>query len=172
MFKRDEHAKVFLDVNEVIEEVIELLHGELSTKRVSVRTELSRDLPLISADRVQLQQVVLNLVMNAGEAMNAMPDGARVLDIRSKLGQPNEVIIAVKDSGPGIDPKDVDRIFDPFFTTKSQGMGMGLSICRSIIEAHHGQLSASPGVTRGAVFQIALPSKITDCFGPSSDCRP
>jgi signal transduction histidine kinase len=96
--------------------------------------------------------------MNAGEAMNAMPDGARVLDIRSKLGQTNEVIIAVKDSGPGIDPKDVDRIFDPFFTTKSQGMGMGLSICRSIIEAHHGQLSASPGITRGAVFQIALPS--------------
>jgi C4-dicarboxylate-specific signal transduction histidine kinase len=106
----------------------------------------------------------MNLVMNAGEAMNAMPDGARVLDIRSKLGQPNEVIIAVKDS------KDVDRIFDPFFTTKSQGKGMGLSICRSIIEA--GQLSASPGITRGAVFQIALPSKITDCFEPSSDCRP
>ena len=107
---------------------------------------------------MQLQQVVLNLVMNAGEAMGAMPDGARMLTISSEARAPNEVIIAFEDSGPGIDPKDIDRIFDPFFTTKSQGMGMGLSICRSIIEAHHGQLSASPGITRGAVFQIALPS--------------
>jgi signal transduction histidine kinase len=90
--------------------------------------------------------------------MDAMPAGARMLTIRSEACAPNEVIIAVEDSGPGIDPKDVDHIFDPFFTTKSQGMGMGLSICRSIIEAHHGQLSASPGITRGAVFQIALPS--------------
>ena len=158
MFKKDEHAKVRLDVNEVIEEVLTLLRSELNSRRVSVRTELSQELPRISADRVQLQQVVLNLVMNAGEAMDAMPAGARMLTIRSEACAPNEVIIAVEDSGPGIDPKDVDRIFDPFFTTKSQGMGMGLSICRSIIEAHHGQLSASSGITRGAVFQIALPS--------------
>jgi C4-dicarboxylate-specific signal transduction histidine kinase len=151
---------VRLDVNEVIEEVLTLLRSELNSRRVSVRTELRQELPRISADRVQLQQVVLNLVMNAGEAMDAMPVGARMLTIRSEACAPNEVIIAVEDSGPGIDPKDVDRVFDPFSTTKSQGMGMGmgLSICRSIIEAHHGHLSASLGITRGAVFQIALPS--------------
>ena len=141
MFKRDEHSKAVLDVNEVIQEVVELLRGELNSRRVSVRTELSQELPQISADRVQLQQVLHNLVMNAGEAMSAMPDDARVLTISSKHHARNEVIIVVEDSGPGIDPKDMERIFDAFFTTKPQGMGMGLSICRSIIEAHHGQLS-------------------------------
>ena len=158
MFNKDERAKVSLDVNEIIQEVVELLHGELNGRRVSVRTELSRDLPQISADRVQLQQVILNLVMNAGEAMTTTPDGARTLNINSKLGQPDEVIIAVEDSGPGIDPKDADRIFDAFFTTKPQGMGMGLSICRSIVESHGGRLSASARRPHGSIFYVTLPS--------------
>ena len=101
MFKKDEHAKVRLDVNEVIEEVLTLLRGELNSRRVSVRTELSQELPRISADRVQLQQVVLNLVMNAGEAMDAMPAGARILTIRSEACAPNELIIAVEDFRAG-----------------------------------------------------------------------
>ena len=158
MFKKDEHAKVLLDVNGVIQEVLELLHGELSSKRVSVRTKLSGDLPQISVDQVQLQQVILNLVTNAVEAMSAMSDGSRVLNISSKYGDSDEVIITVEDSGPGIDPKDRDRIFDAFFTTKSQGMGMGLSICRSIVESHGGRLWASTRRPHGSIFYLTLPS--------------
>ena len=156
-FKRDEHAKVLLDVNGTIQEVLELLHGELSSKRVSVRTKLSGDLPRILGDQVQLQQVVLNLVTNAVEAMSAMPDDSRVLNVSSESNQSNEVIIAVEDSGPGIDPKDRDRIFDAFFTTKSQGMGMGLSICRSIVESHRGRLWASTRRPHGSIFYLTLP---------------
>jgi C4-dicarboxylate-specific signal transduction histidine kinase len=167
MFKKDEHAKVFLCINEVVEEVVELLHGELNNRRVLVRTNLTHDLPQISADRVQLQQVILNLVMNAAEAMSAVPDGLRVLNISSKLGQSDEVIVVFEDCGPGVDPKNIDRIFEPFFTTKSEGMGMGLAICRSIIEAHRGNLSASPGIAQGAVFQIALPVHVLLSSGPT-----
>ena len=165
MFKKDEHAKVRLNINEVIEEVLTLLCSELNNRRVSVRTELSQELPRISADRVQLQQVMLNLVMNAGEAMDAMPVGARMLTIRSEACAPNEVMIAVEDSGPGIDPKDTDRIFDAFVTTKAQGMGMGLSICRSIIESHRGQLWASARHPHGSIFYVKLPN------APSHDAR-
>ena len=158
MFKRDEHSKVVLDINEVVREVVELLHAELNSRRVSVHTELGHEVPQISADRVQLQQVLHNLVMNAGEAMSAMPDNARVLTISSKPHSRHEVIIVVEDSGPGIDPKDMDRIFDAFFTTKPQGMGMGLSICRSIIESHGGRLWASPRRPNGSIFNVTLPS--------------
>jgi len=142
MFKKDETAKVLLDVNAVVGEVLELLQGELSSKRNSVRTKLSRGLPQILADHVQLQQVVLNLVTNAVEAMSGNPLGSRMLNVSSKPRQSDEIIIAVEDSGPGIDPKHLNRIFDAFFTTKSQGMGMGLSICRSIVESHGGRLWA------------------------------
>jgi PAS domain S-box-containing protein len=165
MFKKDEHAKVRLDVNKVIEEVLALLRGELNSRRVSVRAELSQELPWISAERVQLQQVVLNLVMNASEAMDTMPAGARMLTVRSEACAPNEVIIAVEDSGPGIDPKDTDRIFDTFFTTKPQGMGMGLSICRSIIESHGGRLWVSARRPHGSIFYVKLLST------PSHDAR-
>ena len=165
MFKKDEHVKVRLDVNEVIEEVLTLLRSELNSRRVSVHTELSQELPRISADRVQLQQVMLNLVMNAGEAMDAMPIGGRMLTIRSEACAPNEVIIAVEDSGAGIDPKDTDRIFDAFVTTKPQGMGMGLSICRSIIKSHCGRLWASARHPHGSIFYVKLPN------APSHDAR-
>ncbi len=157
LFKKDEHDKVLLDVNAVIREVLELLQGELSSKRVSVRTKLSRNLPQIQADHVQLQQVVLNLVTNAVEAVSDNPVGTRVLDVSSNRSQSEEVIIAVEDSGPGIDPKDLDRIFEAFFTTKSQGMGMGLSICRSIVEAHGGRLWASARLPHGSIFYLDQP---------------
>lgn len=98
---------------------------------------------------------------------SAVPDGSRVLNISSKLGQSDEVIIVFEDCEPGVNPKNIDRIFEPFFTTKSEGMGMGLAICRSIIEAHRGNLSASPGITRGAVFQIALPAHVLQSSGPT-----
>lgn len=166
LFKKDEHARVLLDVNAVIQGVLELLHGELSGKRVSVRIELSRSLPRILADHVQLQQVVLNLVTNAVEAMSDNPVGSRVLNVSSKRGQSEEVIIAIEDSGPGIDPKNFDRIFDAFFTTKSQGMGMGLSICRSIVEAHGGRLWASPRLPHGSIFYLTLPSVAADHARP------
>jgi signal transduction histidine kinase len=165
IFKKDEHAKVRLDVNKVIEEVLALLRSELNSRRVSVRTELGQELPWISAERVQLQQVVLNLVMNAGEAMDARPVGARMLTIKSEACAPNEVIIAIEDSGPGIDPEDTDRIFDAFFTTKPHGMGMGLSICRSIVESHGGQLWASARRPHGTIFYVKLLST------PSHDAR-
>ena len=158
MFMKGEHSRTLLDVNGLISEVLGLLRGELNSKRVVVRTELAKTLPKLSGDQVQLQQVVLNLVMNAGEAMSSMPEGARTLTIRSQVRAPDEVVIAVEDSGPGIDAKHIDRVFDPFFTTKPSGMGMGLSICRSIIEAHQGRLSASPGLAHGAVFEVALPT--------------
>jgi PAS domain S-box-containing protein len=157
MVKKDEHAKVLLDVNAVIQEVLELLHGELSSKRISVRTKLSRDLPQVLADHGQLQQVILNLVTNAIEAMSANPLGSRLLNVSSKSSQPDEVIIAVEDSGPGIDPKDLGRIFDAFVTTKSQGMGIGLSICRSIAESHGGRLWASGRRPHGSIFYLTLP---------------
>jgi C4-dicarboxylate-specific signal transduction histidine kinase len=157
MFNKNKDAKVFLDVNKVIEEVVELLHGELNSRRVLVRTDLGQNLPQLSADRVELQQVILNLVINAAEAMSAVPDGSRVLNINSKLRQSDEVVIAFEDCGPGIDPKIMHRIFDSFFTTKPQGMGMGLSICRSIIEAHNGRLWVSSSSDHGSVFNILLP---------------
>ena len=138
----------------LIEEVVELLRSELNSRRVLVRTDLTPDLPQILADRVQLQQVILNLVMNAAEAMSAVPDRSRVLNDKFQTPhRSDEVIIVFEDCGPGIDPKNIDRIFEPFFTTKSEGMGMGLAICRSIIEAHRGNLAALPGTTQGAVFQ-------------------
>ena len=162
LFKKDQHAKVLLDVNAVIREVLELLQGELSSKRVPVRTKLNRNLPQILGDHGQLQQVVLNLVMNAVEAVSDNPVGSRVLNVSSKRSQSEEVIIAVEDSGPGIDAKDFDRIFDAFFTTKSQGMGMGLAICRSIVEAHGGRLWASARRPHGSIFYLTLPSVAAD----------
>ena len=110
------------------------------------------------ADRVQLQQVMINLIMNAAEAMNAVEDRDRILTITSHPQGPDGVLITLADTGTGIDPQNADRIFEAFFSTKSSGMGMGLFICRSIIEAHGGRLSGSPGYPYGSVFSIVLPA--------------
>ena len=130
----------------------------LQNERVSVRTELVNELPNVLGNRVQLQLVFRNLIMNAVEAMSSVTDRERVLHIRSEIFKPSGVLIAVADSGTGIDPESIDRIFDTFFTTKSHGMGMGLSICRSIVEAHGGRLSASPPLPHGSIFEIVLPA--------------
>lgn len=158
MFKNVNREKALLDVNQLIREVLALLHFELQHHRIMVRADLDRNLPPVLADAIQLQQVIANLVTNAIEAMDAVTNHARTLQIKSAIRDRDGVLITVEDSGPGIDPGTMDHIFDPFFTTKSQGMGMGLSICRSIIEAHEGRLSADPAADRGSVFRIELPA--------------
>jgi signal transduction histidine kinase len=125
---------------------------------VSVRTRFAEDLPPVQGDRIQLQQVLLNLILNAVEAMYAVEAEARELSISAEQSQANHVLVAVRDSGPGIDPANLDRVFEAFYTTKSSGAGMGLSICRSIIDAHGGRLWASANVPQGAIFQFTVPS--------------
>jgi signal transduction histidine kinase len=159
MFNKSTTEKVSVDSNEVIRETIALFQSEFQNGRVSVRTGLVEGLPRVVADKVQLQQVILNLIANAVDAMSSVSDRTRVLHVRSELDRSDGVLIMVEDSGPGIAPKDINRIFEPFFTTKSSGMGMGLSICRSIIEAHGGRLTASTGQPHGSVFRIVLPAQ-------------
>jgi signal transduction histidine kinase len=150
--------KAWLDINDVIQEVLTLAHSEVRRHRVSLRTELATGLPPVLGDRFQLQQVILNLVMNGLEAMRAVADRSRELLIRSGTHEPQSIVVAVRDAGIGLDPQMVDRIFDAFFTTKPEGMGMGLSISRTIIEAHGGRLWATPHDGPGATFQLTLPT--------------
>jgi PAS domain S-box-containing protein len=147
-----------VDVNQTIAEVLALAGHELQLHRVSVQTELHPKLPTILADRVQLQQVVLNLVMNGIDAMRAVVDRSRILTVRSQLDDRGNVVVSVADSGIGLDTASRERIFDTFFTTKADGMGMGLAISKSIVEAHHGRLWVEPEPRLGAVFAFALPS--------------
>jgi PAS domain S-box-containing protein len=146
-----------LEINEAIREVIEFTRGEAVKNRVSVRTELADPLPLVRGDRVELQQVILNLVMNGIEAMQSVEDRPRELVIQSVPDETQKVRVSVTDCGVGFSAENVDRLFTAFFTTKSNGMGMGLSICRSIIEAHGGRLWATANAPHGATFQFTLP---------------
>jgi C4-dicarboxylate-specific signal transduction histidine kinase len=175
--KKAPPQKERLDINEAIGEVIAMARTEVQKNRVSLQTQLGDDLPLILGDKIQLQQVILNLLVNAIEAMSGVAEGPRELWVSSdKVTEiPSEseedklkdkglaeakwthVLIAVRDSGPGLDPKGIDRVFDAFYTTKSQGLGMGLAISRSIIEAHGGRLWATTNTPQGAIFQFALP---------------
>src|SRR6267154_5559000 len=148
-----------LDINEAILEVIEVTRSEMLRNGVSLQTELAKGLPLIRGDRIQLQQVILNLIVNAIEATSGASEGARGLLISTGKDASNAVLVAVRDSGPGLDPEDLGRLFDAFYTTKPGGMGMGLSICRSIIGAHGGRIWATANVPQGAVFQFALPHR-------------
>jgi signal transduction histidine kinase len=157
MFAKADHEGIPLDANELIRETIAMASGELGAAKVKIELELAEPLPLISAHKGQLQQVVLNIVTNATDAMRGIEDRERLLRVRSRRFDSNGVALSVQDSGTGIDPKNMDRIFETFFTTKSNGMGMGLAICRSIVEAHGGNLSVSPGVPHGSVFHIVLP---------------
>jgi signal transduction histidine kinase len=149
--------KVPLDVNDVVREAIALVQRELIGQRVSLRMELAPALPMIPGDRVQLQQVIINLVMNGIEAMQSVTDRPRELVVRSGQDEAGQALISVADCGVGIAAENVDRLFNPFFTTKSSGMGMGLSICRSIMEAHGGRLWATANIPHGATFQFTLP---------------
>jgi C4-dicarboxylate-specific signal transduction histidine kinase len=145
------------DINEAIREMIVLTRGEALKNGVSVQMQLE-GLPLIQGDRVQLQQVVLNLILNAVEAMSSVDGARRELSISTERRGADEVLVAVRDSGPGIDPEHLERVFDSFYTTKPSGIGLGLSICRSIIDAHGGRLWAAANEPRGAAFQFTLPA--------------
>jgi len=146
-----------LDINEVIQEVLALVDHELQKNRIAVERQLTRTLPLVTADRVQLQQVLLNLIMNGIEAMTAVTNRPRVLWVQSRMDESGNVEVAVRDSGTGLGPEE-DRVFTPFFTTKANGMGMGLPISRSLIESHGGQLLAQPNVPHGAALSFTLPA--------------
>jgi C4-dicarboxylate-specific signal transduction histidine kinase len=158
MLKKDRQTEAPEDVNELVREVLVLLHDEIQSRQVSTRIELADSLPKVSANRVQLQQVLVNLIMNAVDAMSTIVNRARILRVQSDVDEFNQLMITVEDSGMGIDPKNIDRIFNPFFTTKSQGMGMGLSICQSIIERHGGRMSVSHGQPHGSIFHVLLPA--------------
>ncbi len=144
------------DLNEAVGVVIALAQSEPSKRRVMLQAELAPDLPMVTADRIQLQQVLLNLVLNAIEAMSGV-DGRRQLHIRTESGRSKDVLVSVRDTGPGFAPNSADRLFEAFYTTKPEGMGMGLAICRSIIQAHGGRLWAKPNEPCGAEFSFILP---------------
>jgi PAS domain S-box-containing protein len=158
MLKNTAPERAQVDVNQAVAEVLALTHHELQQQRVSVQTDLKPNLPKILGDRVQLQQVVLNLVVNGIDAMRAVTDRSRTLTVRSRLDDRSNIVVNVTDSGVGLDPADRERIFDTFFTTKADGMGMGLAISNSIVEAHHGRLWVEPASPLGTVFSFALPS--------------
>jgi signal transduction histidine kinase len=170
IFRSDPRTRTSLDVNELIRDALGLERGELRKHRIEVQVQPSTELPDVHGDRVQLQQVLLNLITNAIHAM-ATEDEPRVLCVRSGAHQGNSVIVSVADTGPGIDSQDIDRIFSPLFTTKSDGMGMGLSICRAIIQAHDGRLWVAPNPPRGSVFQFTLAAQaaVAQPFIPKRD---
>jgi len=151
-----------VDVNVTVKELLAVLRGELQVRHISLQLQLDNNVPPVKGDKVQLQQVVLNLVMNAIDAMATMTDRRRVLTIKSEGAKDGEVRVIVEDSGPGLDPAATERIFDPFFTTKPGGMGMGLSISKSIVENHGGRLWASPAVPGGTAFHFNLPAARRD----------
>jgi len=177
LYKKAPTAKEPLNINEVIQEVLTITQHELQRHRVLVRTQFANDLPLVTADRIQLQQVILNLVVNAIQAMSAIANSPRELQLTTQTiaridaeaaqdsavrtystdAKPQQVLVTIKDSGPGLDSERLDHLFDPFFSTKPQGLGLGLTISRSIIEAHGGRLWAKTIVPRGAIFQFTLP---------------
>jgi PAS domain S-box-containing protein len=157
MFKSDGQAKTLQDVNELIREAVTLVRVEVENQQVLICTELSAELPQVPVNQVQLRQVMVNLIMNAVDAMSTVQNRARVLRIKTEGNKLDSVLITVEDSGIGIDPQNLDRIFDAFFTTKSQGMGMGLSICRSIVESHDGRLSVAAAQPHGSIFHVSLP---------------
>jgi signal transduction histidine kinase len=159
MFKKDSHARIWCGVNDIVREALGMVDVDLRTRHISVATELHEGLPRVLGDRVQLQEVFLNLLVNAMEAMHAVPGPAHVLRVRSDVTEDGAgILVTIEDSGPGIENDAKDRIFEPFFTTKAAGTGMGLAICRSIIEVQGGRLWASPANPHGSVFHVVLPA--------------
>ena len=157
LMKKQPPRKDALEVNEAIAEVIALTRGEVMKNNVSVQTQLAEGLPLVQGDRVQLQQVILNLIINGVQAMGGVSEGSRGLLIGTGKDASGRVIVAVRDSGPGLNPESFERLFNSFYTTKPGGMGMGLSICRSIVEAHGGRIWATPNAGPGITMQFTLP---------------
>jgi C4-dicarboxylate-specific signal transduction histidine kinase len=157
LFRKADQGREQIDVSQITLEVLQSLRGELKDHGVTAQTELASALPLITGHKSQLQQVFVNLVHNAIEAMDTMIDRSRMLRVRTQLHGRDAVIVAVEDTGPGIDPQRLNAIFDAFVTTKAKGMGLGLAICRRIIENHGGELSALSDGKSGALFQFVLP---------------
>jgi signal transduction histidine kinase len=155
--KKAPARKADLEINETILDIVRLTRAAMSDHSVLLKMQLSEGLPYILGDRVQLQQVIMNLIMNAIEAMSEVKERSRELVISTSWIEPFSVLVAVSDSGQGLPPGNFERIFEAFYTTKSSGLGMGLSICRSIVEAHGGRLWATPNEPHGAVFCITLP---------------
>jgi C4-dicarboxylate-specific signal transduction histidine kinase len=153
-----------LDVNQAVLEVVALTRSEAKKNKVTVQMQLAEGLPVVQADRVQLQQVLLNLIINAIEAMSASDAGSRRLLISSANSESSDVSVEVQDSGPGFPEASAEQIFQAFYTTKPDGLGMGLSICRSIVEAHGGQLRAAAGHPTGAIFAFTLPIRSNGTF--------
>ena len=153
-----------MDMNEAVREVIALARGDLQRSRVVLRTELADGLPLIGGDRVQHQQVIMNLLRNACDAMSGIDDHPRRLLIRTELDEDNHVRLSVQDTGVGFGPEGTDRLFEAFYTTKSDGMGIGLSVSRSIIESHGGQIRAQPNDCPGATFSFYIPEYSGDAI--------
>jgi len=145
-------------MNEVIGEVIQLTRSEAMKSDVSVQTQFAENLSAVAGDQTQLQQVILNLILNAVQAMSESGLDVRELQISTEANQPDGVIVLVRDSGPGIHQENLDRLFDPFYTTKRAGMGMGLAICRSIVEGHGGRIWATANIPRGAAFHFTVPA--------------
>ncbi len=158
LLKKGESQRQTLDINEVVLEVIPLVRSDAIRRNVSLEHQMAPGLPPVTGDRVQLQQVVLNLIVNGFEAMDDVAAARRTLTLETSIGEAGTVQIAVRDSGVGLDSEHADRIFEPFYTTKPQGMGMGLAINRSIVEAHGGRLWATPNADHGATFAFTLPA--------------
>ena len=158
LFKKTATDKARLDINDLIQDSVALVNGEVRRNRAVLRTELAADLPTVLGDRVQLQQVLLNLIINGIEAMSAVTDRTRDLLVRTQRDESGGVIVSERDSGVGLDPQNTDRLFDAFYTTKPEEMGIGLSVSRSIIEAHGGRLRAASDGRAGATFQFTLPA--------------
>jgi signal transduction histidine kinase len=171
IFKKDARNRTSLDVNHLIGEALALVRGDLQQHRILLEAEPNAQVPQVRGDRIQLQQVFLNLITNAIDSM-AAKDGPRILCVRSEVHDGGNVMISVADTGTGIESQEVERIFSPLFTTKSNGMGMGLSICRSIIEAHDGRIGVAPNKPQGVVFQFVLPANGATSAGASRREQP
>ena len=157
LLKHDKPKYTSLEINDVIKEVVTMTQSALQARGVSVRIDLPPGLPRALGDRVQLQQVLLNLIMNGADAMSSVTSGQRILRLASRLDSSGGILVSIEDSGTGLEPGLLDRIFRPLFSTKPNGMGMGLAICKSIIEGHGGRIWAEPACTNGAVFQFTVP---------------
>jgi signal transduction histidine kinase len=158
MFRKDTQDKSPVDINRLIRKVLELVYIDLRKHQIDLQSELDDQLPSVRGNQVQLQQVILNLIMNAIDSMRSVQ--SRVLSVRSKLNGHDAVHVSIEDTGVGIDPSKLEQIFKPLFTTKEHGMGMGLSICHSIIQSHNGRIWVSAGANRGSIFQIEIPSNV------------
>ena len=156
MFKNDVQEKTLVNINKLVLSVLALVRIDLQKQEIELQMQLDDRIPEVLGNQVQLQQVILNLVTNAIESMSSLQ--TRVLSMKTELSQSNTVHVLIEDTGTGIKPSDVARLFKPMFTTKARGMGMGLSICQSIIERHDGRIWVSPGATGGSIFQFELPT--------------